>query len=56
MLYRLRPFWMTQQRLYDLTLWETGAFWVIGLAVLWWLGGHYYEFKKRHGDSLLQYI
>jgi len=55
-LYRLRPFWMTQPRLYDLTLWETGAFWVIGLAILWWLGGHYYEFKRRHRNSLLQYI
>jgi uncharacterized membrane protein len=55
-LYRLRPFWMTQPRLYDLTLWETGAFWVIGLAILWWLGGHYYEYKRCHKDSLLQYI
>jgi uncharacterized membrane protein len=55
-LYRLRPFWMNQPRLYSLTLWETGAFWVIGLAILWWLGGHYYELKRRHRDSLLQYI
>ena len=55
-LYRLRPFWMDQPRLYNLTLWETGAFWVIGLAILWWLGGHYLEYKKSHRDSLLQYI
>jgi uncharacterized membrane protein len=55
-LYRLRPFWMAQPRLYNLTLWETGVFWVIGLAILWWLGGHYYEFKRSHRDSLLQYI
>jgi uncharacterized membrane protein len=59
-LYRLRPFFMTMTRprelFFSLTLWETGAFWVIGLAILWWLGGHYYEFKRRHKDSLLQYI
>jgi uncharacterized membrane protein len=55
-LYRIRPFWMDQPRFYNLTLWETGAFWVIGLAILWWLGGHYYEYKKSHRDSLLQYI
>ena len=55
-LYRLRPFWMTQSRLYDLTLWETGAFWVIGIAILWWLGGHYLAFKRSHRESLLQYI
>ena len=55
-LYRLRPFWMDQPMFFELTLWETGAFWVIGLAILWWLGRHYYEFKKSHRDSLLQYI
>ncbi len=55
-LYRLRPFWMNPSRFFELTLWETGAFWLIGLAILWWLGRHYYEFKKSHRDSLLQYI
>ena len=55
-LYRLRPFWMSQPRLYDPTLRETGAFWVMGLAILWWLGGHHYAFKRRQRESLLQYI
>ncbi len=54
-LYRLRPFWM-QQPLYQLTLFETGVFWVIGLVILWWLGKHYYGLKRSHPDSLLQYI
>ena len=54
-LYRMRPFYMTAP-LYDLTLWECGGLWVIGLAVLWWLCGHYIKFKRSHPDSLLQYI
>ncbi len=55
-LYRLRPFWMTQTRLYDLTLWETGAFWIIGLVILRWLCQNYIELKMRHPKSMLQYI
>jgi len=55
LLYRMRPFYMTAP-LYDLTLWECGGLWVIGLAVLWWLCGHYIKFKRSHPDSLLQYI
>ena len=59
-LYRIRPFYWTSPtygtRLFTLTLWETGVFWVIGLAILWWLGRHYYALKKSHPNTLLRYI
>ena len=53
-LYRLRPFWM--DRLVYLTLWETGALWIIGLVVLRWLCSNYLEYKMEHPGSMLEYI
>jgi uncharacterized membrane protein len=53
-LYRIRPFWM--DRLVYLTLWETGALWILGLLVLRLFCSHYLELKKKHPETLLQYI
>ncbi len=55
-LYRIRPFWMDQPRLYDLNLWETGAFWIIGLVILRWFCSYYQDLKNEHPRSILQYI
>ena len=55
-LYRIRPFWMSQPRFYDLNLWETGAFWIIGLVVLQWFCSYYLDLKNEHPRSILQYI
>ncbi|NQT09257.1 DUF1624 domain-containing protein [Candidatus Bathyarchaeota archaeon] len=55
-LYRIRPFWMTQPRFYDLNLWEAGGFWIIGLVILRWFCSYYLDLKKEHPRSILQYI
>ena len=55
-LYRIRPFWMNQPRFYDLNLWETGAFWIVGLVVLRWFCRYYLDLKNEHPRSILQYI
>lgn len=54
-LYRVRPFWM-DRALFEMNLWSTGVFWVIGLGIMWWFGKHFLELKRSHPDSLLQYI
>ena len=55
-LYWIRPFWMDQPRFYDLNLWETGVFWILGLLVLRWFCDYYLDLKSEHPRSMLQYI
>jgi uncharacterized membrane protein len=54
-LYRLRPTWMAQ----PLFMMDTGGtlvFWLVGLYILWRLCLRYERLKRKHPDSLLQYL
>ncbi len=54
-LYRVRPFWVTQP-LFTTDIQTTVVFWLLGLLVLWRLCLRYEVFKKAHPESLLQYV
>ena len=54
-LYRVRPLWW-QDRLFELDLFGTAVFWVIGLGILWWLCNYYLGYKRKNPNSIVQYI